>query len=95
MTEKQSGPTVLIVGAGTGGLMLALLCEKGNIPYQVTKSTRLLEHLAWSKWSLLKAKVFPPSEPSKKTNLQRYLLFVDVSCLKSPGHCAHSGLQLH
>jgi cation diffusion facilitator CzcD-associated flavoprotein CzcO len=36
MTEKQSGPTVLIVGAGTGGLMLALLCEKGNIPYMVT-----------------------------------------------------------
>ncbi|KAF9326987.1 hypothetical protein BGZ91_001678 [Linnemannia elongata] len=45
MTEKNSGPTVLIVGAGTGGLMLALLCEKGNIPYQVFEKSRALRPL--------------------------------------------------
>ncbi|KAF8928859.1 hypothetical protein BGZ47_001400 [Haplosporangium gracile] len=45
MAEKKSGPTVLIVGAGTGGLMLALLCEKGNIPYQVFEKSRALRPL--------------------------------------------------
>ncbi|KAG0295037.1 hypothetical protein BGZ96_012700 [Linnemannia gamsii] len=45
MTEKKSDPTVLIVGAGTGGLMLALLCEKGNIPYMVFEKSRALRPL--------------------------------------------------
>lgn len=59
MSEKKSGPTVLIVGAGTGGLMLALLCEKGNIPYQVIKINRACRALSMVNWSLSRAKDVP------------------------------------
>lgn len=33
--EKHAPPTVLIVGAGLGGVMLGALLEKANIPYTI------------------------------------------------------------
>ncbi|KAG9325897.1 hypothetical protein KVV02_001294 [Mortierella alpina] len=38
-------PHVLIVGAGTGGLMLALLLEKAGISYEVFEKTKVLKPL--------------------------------------------------
>lgn len=67
MAEKKSDPTVLIVGAGTGGLMLALLCEKGNIPYLVTTQ------LDYSAYQLLKG--FLRASKVNKANLQRPSFF--------------------
>ncbi|KAF9907042.1 hypothetical protein EC991_011346 [Linnemannia zychae] len=42
---KEKGPHVLIVGAGAGGLMLALLCERGNISYEVFEKSKALRPL--------------------------------------------------
>ncbi|KAK3841659.1 MAG: hypothetical protein J3R72DRAFT_150451 [Linnemannia gamsii] len=43
--EQKKGPHVLIVGAGAGGLMLALLCERGNISYEVFEKSNALRPL--------------------------------------------------
>lgn len=34
-TTAQTGPKVLIVGAGLGGVTLAILLEKAGVPYEV------------------------------------------------------------
>lgn len=38
-TEHSSQPTVLIVGAGIGGLMLGALLERADIPYAIFERT--------------------------------------------------------
>jgi len=35
MVEADIGPKVLIVGAGLGGLVLALILEKAKIDYEI------------------------------------------------------------
>lgn len=38
-------PTVLIVGAGLGGLMLGALLEKANVPYAIFERTSVVKPL--------------------------------------------------
>lgn len=35
MVNTDIGPKVLIVGAGLGGLVLALILEKANVEYEI------------------------------------------------------------
>ncbi|KAG0035136.1 hypothetical protein BGZ82_005390 [Podila clonocystis] len=41
-------PNVLIAGAGLGGLTLAILLKKGNIPFLVIKSAKVVKPLGRS-----------------------------------------------
>lgn len=49
LTEEEwanmEKPTVLIVGAGIGGLMLANLLQKGNIPYLIFERAKIVKPL--------------------------------------------------
>ncbi|KAG9064186.1 hypothetical protein KI688_003374 [Linnemannia hyalina] len=45
MSERSSQPTVLIVGAGLGGLMLGALLEKADIPYAIFERTAVVKPL--------------------------------------------------
>ncbi|KAF9547130.1 hypothetical protein EC957_008810 [Mortierella hygrophila] len=45
MSERSSQPTVLIVGAGLGGLMLGALLEKADIPYTILERTAVVKPL--------------------------------------------------
>lgn len=38
-TEYANGPNVMIVGAGLGGLVLAIVLEKAKIPYMLFERT--------------------------------------------------------
>lgn len=44
-SERSSQPTVLIVGAGLGGLMLGALLEKADIPYAIFERTAVVKPL--------------------------------------------------
>ena len=46
-------PTVLIVGAGLGGLMLGALLEKANIPYAIFERTSVVKPLGKTTLSFL------------------------------------------
>ncbi|KAG0354059.1 hypothetical protein BGZ54_001869 [Gamsiella multidivaricata] len=43
--EQRSVPTVMIVGAGLGGLLLAILFERANIPYHIYERATVLRPL--------------------------------------------------
>ncbi|KAG0201588.1 hypothetical protein BGX33_010237, partial [Mortierella sp. NVP41] len=45
MSEPSSKPTVLIVGAGVGGLMLGALLEKASIPYLILERATAVKPL--------------------------------------------------
>ncbi|KAF9292900.1 hypothetical protein BGZ88_006000 [Linnemannia elongata] len=44
-SERSNQPTVLIVGAGLGGLMLGALLEKADIPYAIFERTAVVKPL--------------------------------------------------
>lgn len=48
MPTANYKPTVLIVGAGLGGLMLGALLEKIDIPYIIFERTSLIRPLGMS-----------------------------------------------
>jgi len=48
MSTKSDKPTVLIVGAGLGGLLLGALLEKSGVPYQIFERATTVKPLGMS-----------------------------------------------
>jgi 2-polyprenyl-6-methoxyphenol hydroxylase-like FAD-dependent oxidoreductase len=56
-TTNEQRPTVLIVGAGLGGVMLGALLEKANVPYTILERASTVRSLGKSPSLSLKAMI--------------------------------------